>query len=76
MPQLPGTARMLTYPGHPDPCMAIYHGIDYYGFVFKDGIRAYKVPARNVPQLLKLGYRYVGGGTSYAYVAKPKRGGE
>ena len=70
MAQIKGTANMATYPGHPLPGMAKHRGIDHYGHVSCNGYRALKVSERNIAQLESIGYRYIGRGTSYAYVAK------
>ena len=70
MARIKGTANMATYPGHPEPGMAHYRGIDHYGHVSHNFQRALKVAPRNVAQLESIGYKLIGHGSSYAYVAK------
>lgn len=70
MARIKGTAKMATYPSHPEPGMAKYRGIDHYGYVSHLSQRALKVSMRNVAQLETIGYKLIGQGTSYAYVTK------
>ena len=65
-----GTTQMQRYPGSIDG-MARYKGIKGYGWTQYNGQRVLKVPHRNLPQLESIGYRHIGDGRSYAYVAPP-----
>ena len=70
MAMIKGTSKMQTYPGETGE-MGNHRGIDSYGWTQYQGMRVLKVPHRNITQLEGIGFRYVGCGTSYAYVIKP-----
>ena len=64
-----GTHHLDRYPGSA-MLSGRYFGIESYGWTSYLSQRVLKVSLSNVSQLEKLGYRYVGCGTSYAYVTK------
>lgn len=70
MTMIKGTSKMLRYPKY--PWAKNDFGIKHFGTVQTAQGLAYKVSQQNITQLERIGWRYVGKGTSYAYMLKPK----
>ena len=65
-----GTEQMSRYPTSTNPDMRAIKGINHYGYARNIGRSVLKVAPMNVGQLTTIGYKCVGHGNSYAYVAR------